>query len=174
MLEAFESLKKAGKVRFFGLSTDDLGFIKVFNQEGQLHGLQVRYNLFDRQIEDEILPYCHENKIGVIVRGALCKGLLTGKFNKQTRFPADDLRNNWPNEEWYWKRLAAVERIVPLTKNGKTLAQVALQFVLFNPVVSVVIPGARNAKQLEENSLLDIPPLSEEDMAFLRLVSIQE
>lgn len=166
-LEGFERLKKDGKVRAYGVSTSDFEYLKEFNKDGNCATLQIDYSILNRTSEKDILPYCIEHNIGVIVRGALAMGILTGKFSKETQFSDGDFRQNWQKDpqqrEIFYKDLETVEKLKSICKN-KTLAQLALQFVISNPAVSVVIPGAKNRRQVEMNvSVSKLPPLSEEE-----------
>jgi aryl-alcohol dehydrogenase-like predicted oxidoreductase len=85
-LEGFQRLQRDGKVRAYGVSTSDFDYLKAFNADGGCAALQIDYSILHRMPETEILPYCQAQNIGVIVRGALAMGILTGKFNADTRF----------------------------------------------------------------------------------------
>ncbi len=167
-LEGFQKLEKQGKVRAYGVSTSDFEYLKEFNKDEKCATLQIDYSILNRTAEKDIFPYCIEHNIGVIVRGALAMGILTGKFTKDTQFGEGDFRQNWqknPEErEIFYKDLETVEKLKPLAKN-KTLAELAIQFVLSHPAVSVVIPGAKNKKQVEMNlKAAYLPPLTKEEL----------
>jgi aryl-alcohol dehydrogenase-like predicted oxidoreductase len=153
-IEGFARLQRAGKVRAYGVSTSDFDYLQSFNHNGHCATLQIDYSILNRMAEQEILPYCQENNIGVIVRGALAMGILTGKFTAETRFPEGDFRRNWHENEnehkIFLNDLHIVDRLRPLVQ-GKTLAQLALQFALAHPAVTTVIPGIRNLGQAEAN-----------------------
>jgi len=153
-IEGFQKLQRNGKVRAYGLSTSDFAFIKDFNTNGECATLQIDYSILNRTAEQEIFPYCQKNNIGVIVRGALAMGILTGKFTPKTRFADGDFRQNWhekPDERRvFLEDLDKVNRMRSLT-DGRTLAQLALRFVIDHPAVTTVIPGARSAEQAREN-----------------------
>ncbi len=153
-LEGFQQLEKAGKVKAYGVSTSDFEYLKAFNQDGKCSTLQIDYSILNRTAEKDILPYCQENHIGVIVRGALAMGILTGKFAPETRFPDGDFRRRWhENEDEYeifLDDLDKVEQLRPLV-DDRSLAQLALQFVISNPAVTTVIPGIKNVKQARAN-----------------------
>jgi aryl-alcohol dehydrogenase-like predicted oxidoreductase len=164
-LEGFEKLQRDGKVRAYGVSTSNFDYLKAFNAGGGIATLQIDYSILNRTAEVDILPYCLENNIGVLVRGPLAMGILTGKFSTETRFEEGDFRQNWHNnpaeQEIYLDDLAKVEGLKPLAKD-RTLAQLALQFTLTHPAVSTIIPGAKNIKQLEDNlGTAYLPPLDE-------------
>jgi aryl-alcohol dehydrogenase-like predicted oxidoreductase len=77
-LEGFQKLQQQGKVRAYGVSTSDFEYLQAFNHDGRCATLQIDYSILNRTAEADILPYCQANNIGVIVRGALAMGILTG------------------------------------------------------------------------------------------------
>ncbi|MDQ3704973.1 MAG: aldo/keto reductase [Chloroflexota bacterium] len=158
-IEAFEQLKRAGKVRAVGVSTDSFDYIKHFNRDGNIDVVQVEYSILNRKAEKDILPYLQEHSIGAVIRGPLQKGLLTGKFTPETRFPEGDIRRAWPEEAWYAESLRKVELLRALETPDRTLGQVALRFVLSHPAVSVAIPGGKAPEQVDENAAASIRPL---------------
>ncbi|MCK5793425.1 MAG: aldo/keto reductase, partial [Anaerolineales bacterium] len=81
MIEGFQRLQQSGKIGAYGLSSSRFEFIQAFNEDGGLSALQIDYSILNRTAEEEIFPYCLANDIGVIVRGPLAMGILTGKFN---------------------------------------------------------------------------------------------
>jgi len=175
-LEAFEKLQTSGKVRAFGVSSGDFEYIKAFSQNQKCATLQIDYSILNRTPELEILDYCKAQGIGVIVRGALAMGLLTGKFSASTSFPDDDFRQKWltdPQQNAAFKKdLANVETLQSLVRPGRTLAQAALQFVLKHDAVTTVIPGARTAGQVQANlASVEAPALSTEEMALIERVT---
>jgi aryl-alcohol dehydrogenase-like predicted oxidoreductase len=172
-VEGFARLEKAGKVRAYGLSTSDFDYIRAFNGDGKCATLQIDYSILNRTPEAEIFDYCQQNGIGVIVRGALAMGLLTGKFDSDTQFPAGDFRQKWQSDPeqkaTYRDDLRKVEELSSLARGGRTLAQAALQFTLEHPAVSTVIPGAKNARQVRAN--LPGAPLEAADRALIDRVT---
>ncbi len=167
-IEGFEKLKKQGKVKHYGVSTSDFEYLKKFNIEGKCSVVQIDYSILNRTPEADILPYCEKEDIGTVIRGPLAMGILAGKFNRGSKFGAGDFRQNWqekPDEKKIFiEDLEKVERLKPLTR-GKNLAQLALQFTLANPATSVIIPGAKNGKQVEDNvSAGLLAPLDREDL----------
>ncbi len=167
-LEGFQQLQRDGKVRAYGVSTSDFEYLQAFNADGNCATLQIDYSILNRTPEAEILPYCQEHNIGVIVRGALAMGILTGKFTPETRFEEGDFRRRWhenPDEyQVFLDDLKKVDALRPLAE-GRTLAQLALQFVLAHPAVSTVIPGVKNVAQMEANLKAGLlPPLTEAEL----------
>jgi myo-inositol catabolism protein IolS len=167
-MRAFEMLKRDGKVRTVGVSTENFEYIKHFNREGGLDVVQLDYSILNRSTEKEVLPYLQENGIGVVVRGPLRMGVLTGKFTKETVFPEGDIRKNWPNEPWFQDSLETVNRLRPLENEDRTLGQAALRYVLNHPAVSVAIPGGKTPEQVEQNARASVRPLlSDRDLQLI-------
>lgn len=174
-MRAFEQLKRDGKVRATGVSTDNLDYIKHFNQTGDVDVVQVEYSILNRAAEHGILPYLQEHQIGAVIRGPLQKGLLTGKFTAETRFPEGDVRNNWPNEPWFSESLTKVERLRQLERADQTMGQLALRFVLNHPAVTVAIPGAKTPEQVEVNAAASVRPLlTPEELQLIDEVTLVE
>jgi aryl-alcohol dehydrogenase-like predicted oxidoreductase len=173
-LEGFQKLQREGKVRYYGVSTSDFEYLKAFNADGNCASLQIDYSILNRTPEEDILPYCQAHNIGVIVRGALAMGILAGKFTSETRFGEDDFRRRWhENPEEYQVFLDDLQKVeaLRLLAEGRSMAQVALQFVLAHPAVTTVIPGIKNVAQAQANlqtGFLD--PLSQKELAFIDTV----
>jgi aryl-alcohol dehydrogenase-like predicted oxidoreductase len=174
-LEGFQKLQREGKVRAYGVSTSDFDYLQAFNADGGCATLQIDYSILHRMPESDILPYCEANNIGVIVRGALAMGILTGKFNADTEFGEGDFRRGWhedPEQQAiYLDDLAKVEALRPLATGERTLAQVALQFTLAHTAVTTVIPGAKNVRQMRDNIHAGLlPPLTPAEMAQINAI----
>lgn len=170
-LMAFDHLKTIGKVRAVGVSTDGIDHLRHFNRDGHIDAVQVDYSILNRNAEKEILPYAAEHGLGCVVRGPLHKGMLSGKFSADMSFPAGDLRERWPGEPWY---PAALEKVAKLREiaGARALSQVALQFVLAEPAISVAIPGAKDAAQVEQNAAASFRPLlGDEELAAIKAVA---
>jgi aryl-alcohol dehydrogenase-like predicted oxidoreductase len=167
--EGFQRLQQQGKIRAYGVSTSDFAYLQQFNHDGHCSTLQIDYSLLNRTPETTIFPYCQEHKIGVIVRGALAMGILTGKFTAETQFADGDFRQNWQNDPEqraiFQQDLANVERLRSVA-GSRTLTQLAVQFVLAHPAVSTVIPGAKNKQQIRETVQAGyLPTLTMDDLA---------
>lgn len=174
-VEGFQKLQQDGKVRAYGVSTSDLDYLKAFNSDGGCSTLQTDYSILNRTPEAEIFPYCMEHDIGVIVRGPLAMGILTGKFTPDWTFPEDDWRRRWqenPEErEIFLQDLEKVEKLRPLAED-RTMAQLAIQFVMAHPAVTAAIPGAKNPRQLKDNvQAALLPPLTDEEMAQIDAIT---
>jgi aryl-alcohol dehydrogenase-like predicted oxidoreductase len=168
LVEGFAKLQAQGKVRAYGLSTSDLEHLKAFNSDGGCATLQIDYSILNRTAEAEIFSYCQDNGIGVIVRGPLAMGILTGKFRADTQFAEGDFRQKWQSDpeqrQTFLNDLKKVEALKPLA-TGRTLAQLALQFAMAHPAVSTVIPGAKTPAQLADNvGAARLPALTDEEL----------
>jgi len=177
VVEGFQKLQSDGKVRAYGLSTSDFKYLQAFNQDGKMSTLQIDYSILNRTPEAEIFPYCQKENLGVLVRGPLAMGILTGKFTAESRFSEDDFRRRWHEDEdeyqVFLQDLQNVEQLRSLT-DGRTLAQLALQFAYTHPAVTCVIPGAKTVKQLKENvAAAALPPMSAADQAEIDAITPQ-
>jgi aryl-alcohol dehydrogenase-like predicted oxidoreductase len=123
----------------------------AFRRVAPLHVLQSPYNLFERGIEDGILPYCRRNNIAVLGYGALCRGLLSGRMRRDTKFSGDDLRRNDPKfqQPRFDQYLRAVQRLDLLAqyRYGKRVIHLAVRWML-DQGVTVALWGARHPSQL--------------------------
>lgn len=155
--EALEILKSQGKIKHAGWSIQSFMETEQTEMVEKYHDLidvlQIRYNLFERQAEETLFPVAQKYNIGVIVRIPLLFGFLTGKFNKDSKFGADDHRsmNLSPEKlETYLKMLDRYDDF--FTKNKQfTKAQLSLNFCVSHPAAHVVIPGCKNIAQVEDN-----------------------
>lgn len=154
-LEAFELLKEQGKIRHYAISTDDLGALKQLNANGECASCQINYSLLNRKAEKELLPYCLDNDIGVLLRGPIAQGLLADKFSADTRFN-DTVRQKWnpggAQRESFLEKLDKVAKLRELVPEGSTMLDFALKFVLSNPAVTCPIPGMKTPEQARQNA----------------------
>ena len=93
-VEAFEVLKKQGKIRHYAISTNDIVSLKALDSNGECSACQINYSLLNRTAEKDILPFCLEKQIGVLIRGPLAQGMLSDKFSENTHFD-DCVRQKW-------------------------------------------------------------------------------
>src|SRR6202166_459880 len=131
---AMQTLFRQGKIRAIGVSNFSVEQMQQFRSVAPLHVLQSPYNLFERGIEADILPYCRKNNIATFGYGALCRGLLSIRMGPDTRFDGDDLRRPDPKCEQprFAQYLAAVERLDRLAKGrfGKRVIHLAVRWIL--------------------------------------------
>lgn len=163
-----EDLVKEGKIRYAGVSTFTLEQLKRVQSIYPIDFLQPYYNMLMPDIEDGILDYCAGNNIGVIVYSTMATGLLTGKFTKERikTLPKNDLRHLLDHfkEPFLSANLQLVETLrVMAQRNNRTVAQLAIAWVLRRPEVTSAIVGARRPSQIEETSPAGDWVLSEED-----------
>jgi aryl-alcohol dehydrogenase-like predicted oxidoreductase len=147
-------LLQQGKIRAIGVSNFSPEQMDRFRRVAPLHTAQPPYNLFERQIEAEVLPYCREHGIHTLVYSPLCRGLLSGRMTPQTTFPPGDMRAGIDPkfvEPRYSQYLKAAEALSQFAQDryGKTLAQLAVRWLLDQPGVSVALWGARKPHHLE-------------------------
>ena len=149
--EAARSLYEQGKILAIGVSNFSIAQMDAFRRAAPLHVLQSPYNLFERGIEDEILPYCRRNRIAVLGYGALCRGLLSGRMRRDTTFSGDDLRKSDPKfqQPRFDQYLGAVERLDLLAgyRYAKHVIHLAVRWML-DQGVAVALWGARHPSQL--------------------------
>jgi aryl-alcohol dehydrogenase-like predicted oxidoreductase len=142
-----------GIIRAIGVSNYSPQQMDRFRTVAPLDTDQPPYNLFERQIGRDVLPYARENNISVLVYGPLCRGLLTGKMRADTVFSGDDLRKVDPKFQppRYAQYLNAVERLeeFALKNFGKDLIDLAVRWALDQPGVTAALWGARHPEQLD-------------------------
>ncbi len=147
-----ERLKKQGKIRACGVSNFSPDQMDVFRQAVDLHLCQPPYNIFERDIEDNILPYCKRNSIALMTYGALCRGLLSGKMTSDRDFSGDDLRNYDPKFQAprFDHYLTAASRIEQLARERyqRTLLAAAVRWVL-DMGAAIAIWGGRRPEQMD-------------------------
>jgi myo-inositol catabolism protein IolS len=170
-LEAFDVLQERGKVRVYGISTNDLDVLKRFNQDGNCSVVEVNYSLLNSEPEQEFLPYCKENGIAVLVRGPLRRGLLAGKYDLDTEF-TDNVREAFnpggAQREQYERDIAGVERLKEVVEPGEEMVTAALRFVISHPANPVAIPGCKSPEQARMNAAAGERALTGTEMAALR------
>src|SRR5882762_9029876 len=148
-------LKREGKVRWIGVSNFNVQQLPRAQAIAPVTSLQPRYSLVHREIEDEILPYCLNEGIGVIVYSPMASGLLTGAMTREraARLPKDDWRRGHPDftEPSLSHHLALVEHMRAIAnRHNRSVGEVAIAWTLRHPAVIGAIVGARNTRQAEE------------------------
>jgi myo-inositol catabolism protein IolS len=154
-LEGFDVLKQRGRIRAYGISTNSLDVLRRFNANGTCSVVQVDYSLLNRAPESDLLPYCQEHGIAVMVRGPLARGLLAGKYTIDSVF-TDTVRSRWNKGESrraeFEEKIAQVEKLKRRLKPGEEIVTAALRYVISHPVAPVAIPGAKSAHQAAMNA----------------------
>lgn len=163
-IEAFEELKKEGYIRYYGISSIRPNVIKEFAAKSNIESVMMQYSLLDRRSE-EWLPLLSENKISVIARGPVAKGLLSEKMLEKA---SENIKQNG----YLDYNFTELEDILPQIKeklSPRSINETALQYVLSHPEVGAVIPGASSVQQLRENCRAACgTPLSKEEILFLK------
>jgi len=167
--EEMARLVEEGKIRYLGASNFNLEQIERVHKIHPVASLQPPYSMLHRQVEDELLAYCAQNDIGVVAYSPMQRGLLTGKFSPErlASLPLDDHRR--ANADFHEPRFTAtlelVEQLKPIAeRNGKTLAQLSISWVLRRPEVTAAIVGARKPEQILETAPAAGWILNEEDI----------
>ncbi len=138
-------------------------------RSGLIDAVQVIYNIFDQNPEDELFPACKEMDVAVIARVPFDEGTLTGTLTKESTWPEGDWRNTYFVPENLNACVERAETLRPLVPKGMTMADMALRFVLDNPIVATVIPGMRKTAHVESNlAVSDLPPLDQETHSQLK------
>jgi aryl-alcohol dehydrogenase-like predicted oxidoreductase len=151
---ALADLIVEGKIGHVGVSNYNSSQMAEFSATLPVETLQPPYHLFRREIEDEVLPYCLDNNIGVLVYGPLAHGLLTGTLSVHTAFEEGDWRgaSNVFRGGTYRRNLATVRALEKFAANrGITVSQLAIGWTLANPAVHVAIVGARQVGHIEDS-----------------------
>lgn len=167
---AIAELVKEGKVRYGGVSNFNVEQMKRIQKIHPIASLQPPYSMVKREVEAEILPFCKENNIGVIVYSPMQAGLLSGKMTKErvAGFPADDWRHGSPDfqEPALSANLELVEKLRPLAaQKGQPVSNLALAWVLRRPEVTGAIAGARRPDQIAETARTADWKLSADEIA---------
>jgi aryl-alcohol dehydrogenase-like predicted oxidoreductase len=182
LFAAMDDLQKAGKIKAYGVSVEKVEEALKAIEYPNVVSVQIIYNMFRQRPASLFFKEAARKNIAVIARVPLASGLLTGKITAASRFAADDHRNfNRHGESFdvgetfagvpFEVGLQAVEELKKLVPQGALMAQFALRWILMDPAVTVVIPGARNAEQAHSNAkAAELAPLSAETMAAARSV----
>jgi aryl-alcohol dehydrogenase-like predicted oxidoreductase len=182
VFDALDALVDTGAVAAYGVSVETVDEALRALQRPNVASLQIIVNLFRRKPLEQVLPAAAEAGVGVLARVPLASGLLSGKYDASTQFAADDHRSfNRHGEAFdvgetfsgvpYDVGVAAAQEVAALTPDGATTAQLALRWLIDQPGVTAVIPGARNAEQARANAAAaGIPPLDQGTLDALREV----
>jgi aryl-alcohol dehydrogenase-like predicted oxidoreductase len=165
---ALQELVDQGKIRHVGVSNFDAAQMAEFARTRPVETLQPPYDLFRRDIEAEVLPYCLEHNVGVLVYGPLAHGLLTGALDEHTTFAAQDWRSGAPffKGEDYRRNIQVVRELERFAYDelGVSVSRLAITWALANPAVHVAIVGARSPNHIEDSIGAAELSLSEADL----------
>jgi aryl-alcohol dehydrogenase-like predicted oxidoreductase len=147
-------IQKEGKIRYIGVSNYSVDQMKESLNYGQIISLQPMYSMLERDIEKESLPFCVENDIGIICYSPLASGVLTGKYDENTKFQdwrGQGIIGNFTGDV-YVSHIKKVKQIAKIAqKHGKTLAQLAINWLLHQKGVTTAIVGVKNPDHVEQN-----------------------
>lgn len=154
--EAMARLQQEGKVRYIGVSNFNVDQMQRIMKIAPISSLQPPYSLVKPDVEQEILPFCQEHNIGVIVYSPMLSGLLTGTMTRERikKLPDDDWRKRDPEfqEPRLSRNLALVEKLSEIAYlHGRSVGEVAIAWTLANPAVTAAIVGARHPEQVDSN-----------------------
>jgi len=152
-IRTIEQLRSSGKVRAVGISMnrwEPWNGIRAV-KSGLIDAVQVIYNIFDQNPEDQLFPACRAHDVAVIARVPFDEGSLTGHLTLQSTWPADDWRSTYFVPENLRTSVEHADALKPLIPAGSNMAEMALRFILNNPDVSTIIPGMRKIKNVEAN-----------------------
>ena len=173
-VESFEVLKKEGFIREYGISTDDLSVLKRFvdMSDGACSVVELNYSLLNKTPEDGLLSYCAENDLGILIRGPLSRGILSGRYDRDTVF-TDTIRSGWnkgqAERDFFEERMDRLDRIRAVYP-GEDLPRAAIRYVITNSDSTVAIPGATSTAQAESNAAAGAELMPEDLYAQLREV----
>ncbi|WP_405093535.1 aldo/keto reductase [Micromonospora sp. NBC_01392] len=180
VFDALDTLVAEKRIAGYGVSVETCDQALTAIARPGVASVQIILNAVRHKPLERVLPAAAAAGVGVIARVPLASGLLSGRYDEHTTFPADDHRTfNRHGESFdvgetfsgvdYDLGLAAVRRLAPLVGDARTMAQFALRWILDQPGVTVVIPGARSAEQARRNAeAAGQPPLTEVELASVR------
>ncbi len=170
-MAALKALQDEGKIRAIGVSNFPPELMQEAMKSVTLASNQPRYSYLERDIENDVLPFCRDHNIGVLAYGPMGHGLLTGKVTMDREFRDDEYRTShpWFQPENRRRVLDMLEQIKPIAeRRGATLAQLALAWVIAQPGVTTALAGARDERQIEENAGAAEIQLSAEEIQQIR------
>ena len=148
-----DSLKRQGLIGACGISLnrwEPWNGIKAV-KSGKIDSVQVIYNIFDQNPEDQLFPACQEHDVAVIARVPFDEGTLTGTLTKDTTFPPEDWRSHYFTKENLIPSVERADALKPLIPEGSTMPEMALRHILSHDAVSTIIPGMRKIHHVESN-----------------------
>jgi len=167
-LESLSTLQEEGKARAVGICNATSRQLRRALEIAPVRSFQAAYNVFDRDIEERELPLCREHRLAVLAYRPLASGLLTGKYAVPPVFPPDDHRSKiyWFTGAEFERRRTVIDRLRSVAAAAElAMATVALRWLLSRAGVTVVLVGARNRRQVEENLAAQSGPLPERTVA---------
>jgi aryl-alcohol dehydrogenase-like predicted oxidoreductase len=152
-IKKLEDLRGQGLINAIGISInrwEPWNGVKTV-RSGSIDAVQVIYNIFDQNPEDELFPACEEMNVAVIARVPFDEGTLTGTLTLDSKWPEGDWRNTYFVPENLKASVEHAEELKPVLPSGMTMPEMALRFILNNPTVSTIIPGMRKERHVRAN-----------------------
>lgn len=168
-LESLKRLKREGHIREFGIATASIEALKKFYDlcGGEAFVVQIEYSYLNKEAEKEILPFCAEKKLAVLIRGPLGQGLLSGKFHRNTVFK-DPLRKKWNVEGearyQFEEALDKVGKLKAILEDSSDMTTAALRYVLSHNTEPIAITGTTSAEQVLKNARAGLRILTKEEL----------
>jgi aryl-alcohol dehydrogenase-like predicted oxidoreductase len=182
MFDALDGLRKAGKIRHYGVSVERVEEALKAIEYPNVQTVQIIFNCFRQRPADLFFPEAKRRKVGILARVPLASGMLTGRLKRDSQFAADDHRQfNRHGEQFdvgetfsgvdYETGLAAIEELCRLVPHGVTMTQFALRWILMFDAVTCAIPGGKRQSQVQENcASSEVAALPEVAMAGIRRI----
>jgi aryl-alcohol dehydrogenase-like predicted oxidoreductase len=181
VFDNFRKLKDEGLIENWGASVETSEEALICLEQEGLASLQIIFNLFRQHVADEVFAKAKEKNVAIIVRVPLASGLLTGKFNEQTKFAEKDHRNYNANGQAFnagetfsgieFKEGVKLSKEIASLLPDQRMAQWSLRWILDHPEVTTVIPGATKISQVKSNvAASDLPSLTKEAHEKLRVL----
>lgn len=151
--DMFDSLKRQGLIGACGISInrwEPWNGVRAV-RSGKIDSVQVVYNIFDQNPEDQLFPACREMDVAVIARVPFDEGTLTGTLTKETTFPDDDFRARYFAPDNLIPSVERADALRPLIPEGSSMPELTLRFILSDPAVSTIIPGMRKPNHVDAN-----------------------
>ncbi len=171
-VETLEKLRDEGKIRHIGLANVTLEQLQTARKGGSIDVLQPPYNLFERTLEGEVREFCEKNDISLMTCSALCRGLLTGKFDEEPGDETQDIRGDDPKftdrRGGYIRAVRKIEKYLREQDYEHPMAPLMIRWLIQQEQADTVLVGARNQKQLDENLACRDVSLSEEEANRIR------
>ena len=170
-IKKLDELRSQGLIKAIGVSInrwEPWNGVRTV-RSGLIDAVQVVYNVFDQNPEDELFPACAEMDVAVIARVPFDEGTLTGNLTRESKWPEGDFRNNYFAPANLIPSVERAEKLKAVLPPDETLPEIALRFILSNPVVSTIIPGMRKSRHVESNiAASDAGALSPQLISTLR------
>ena len=170
-MAALLKLQEAGKIREIGVSNFTPDMMRQSLKTVKLSSDQPKYNALEREAEEDVIPFCRQNNMGVLAYSAIAQGLLTGKVTLDREFPEDDVRHGQElfSRENRKRVLDMLEKVRPIAEaHNATFSQVFIAWTVAQPGITTALVGARNVEQVQENARAGDLRLSDDEITQIR------